>query len=52
MEILVNFSQVDHRSAHAGAMVNRGEKWVATKWMRKRRFIALNERPQTNAMQE
>ncbi len=44
--------QVDHRSAHAGAMVNRGEKWVATKWMRERRFIALTERSQTNAMQE
>lgn len=46
--------QVDHRSAHAGAMVNTGEKWVATKWMRERRFVssALNERLLMNTMRE
>ncbi|HEY1535975.1 MAG TPA: 2OG-Fe(II) oxygenase [Polyangiaceae bacterium] len=30
--------QVDHQSLHAGAPVHSGEKWVATKWMRQRRF--------------
>ncbi|MEI9937372.1 MAG: 2OG-Fe(II) oxygenase [Pseudomonadota bacterium] len=33
-------SQLDHRSLHAGAPVQRGEKWVATKWMRQRRFVS------------
>lgn len=27
------------RSLHAGAPVLQGEKWVATKWMRERRFV-------------
>jgi prolyl 4-hydroxylase len=31
--------QVDHKSVHAGAAVNEGEKWAVTKWMRERRFI-------------
>jgi prolyl 4-hydroxylase len=31
--------QVDPRSAHGGAPVVRGEKWIVTKWMRGRRFI-------------
>lgn len=31
--------QVDHKSVHAGAPVNIGEKWAVTKWMRERRFI-------------
>jgi prolyl 4-hydroxylase len=32
--------QVDPRSAHGGAPVSAGEKWIATKWMRARRFIS------------
>ncbi|MDH6166467.1 hypothetical protein M2282_001614 [Variovorax boronicumulans] len=31
---------VDARSLHASAAVIRGEKWVMTKWMRERRFVA------------
>jgi prolyl 4-hydroxylase len=31
--------RVDPRSLHASAPVTRGEKWVATKWMRQRRFV-------------
>jgi prolyl 4-hydroxylase len=31
--------QVDRRSLHAGCPVLRGEKWIATKWMRERRFV-------------
>lgn len=32
--------QVDHRSVHAGAAVDAGDKWVLTKWMRERRFVS------------
>jgi prolyl 4-hydroxylase len=32
--------QVDVSSAHGGAPVVRGEKWIATKWMRTRRFVS------------
>lgn len=32
--------QVDQLSLHAGAPVTLGEKWVATKWMRERRFVS------------
>ncbi len=32
--------QVDAASLHAGAPVTDGEKWVVTKWMRERRFVA------------
>jgi prolyl 4-hydroxylase len=35
--------QVDPRSAHGGAPVVRGEKWIVTKWMRSRRFIPAGE---------
>jgi len=35
--------QVDTASLHAGAPVKRGEKWVATKWMRSQRFVAAGE---------
>ena len=38
-----SLSQIDHASLHAGAPVLRGEKWVATKWMRQRRFVAAGE---------
>jgi prolyl 4-hydroxylase len=32
-------AQVDPLSQHAGCPVRRGEKWIATKWMRERRFV-------------
>ena len=32
--------RVDARSLHASAPVAQGEKWVVTKWMRQRRFVA------------
>ena len=32
--------QVDLKSAHGGAAVGRGEKWIVTKWMRTRRFLS------------
>jgi prolyl 4-hydroxylase len=32
--------QVDHATLHAGAAVELGEKWVLTKWMRARPFVA------------
>jgi prolyl 4-hydroxylase len=31
---------VDWRSLHAGSPVLAGEKWVASKWMRQRRFVS------------
>jgi prolyl 4-hydroxylase len=33
--------QLDLRSAHGGAPVIQGEKWIVTKWMRSRRFVPL-----------
>ncbi|MES2530330.1 MAG: 2OG-Fe(II) oxygenase, partial [Pseudomonadota bacterium] len=32
--------EVDHASLHASRAVLRGEKWVATKWMRARPFVS------------
>lgn len=32
--------ELDHASLHASQAVLRGEKWVATKWMRSRRFVS------------
>ena len=32
--------QLDPLSLHAGRPVSRGEKWIVTKWMRQRRFVA------------
>ncbi|AZG17340.1 2OG-Fe(II) oxygenase [Cupriavidus pauculus] len=32
--------QLDGRTLHAAAAVARGEKRVATKWMRQRRFVS------------
>lgn len=32
--------QVDQKSAHGGAPVGKGEKWIVTKWMRTRRFVS------------
>jgi prolyl 4-hydroxylase len=31
--------QVDHATLHGGNPVISGEKWLATKWMRERRFV-------------
>ncbi|TCK34658.1 prolyl 4-hydroxylase [Paraburkholderia sp. BL8N3] len=31
--------QSDHASVHAGSPVLAGEKWIATKWLRARRFV-------------
>ena len=35
--------QVDIRSAHGGAPVIRGEKWILTKWMRSRKFVPAGD---------
>ncbi|MGF6348495.1 2OG-Fe(II) oxygenase [Variovorax sp. W2I14] len=35
--------RVDARSLHASAPVTRGDKWVMTKWMRERRFVAADD---------
>lgn len=35
--------QVDVRSAHGGAPVIRGEKWIVTKWMRSRKFVPAGD---------
>jgi prolyl 4-hydroxylase len=32
--------QVDRRTLHAGQAVLRGEKWIATKWMREKTFVS------------
>jgi prolyl 4-hydroxylase len=32
--------ELDHATLHAGAPVGQGEKWVLTKWMRARPFVA------------
>ena len=37
--------QVDQLSLHAGAPVRHGEKWVATKWMRTRKFVPASGAP-------
>lgn len=37
-----SMQQLDHASLHASSAVESGEKWVATKWMRQRRFISTN----------
>lgn len=34
--------ELDHATLHAGAPVESGEKWVLTKWMRARPFIAAD----------
>jgi prolyl 4-hydroxylase len=35
--------QLDHASLHASNPVLSGEKWVATKWMRQRPFVAASQ---------
>jgi prolyl 4-hydroxylase len=35
-----SLNQLDHASLHASNPVTIGEKWVATKWMRQRRFVS------------
>jgi prolyl 4-hydroxylase len=42
--------RVDARSLHASAAVTRGEKWVMTKWMRERRFVAAGEAAASRGM--
>jgi prolyl 4-hydroxylase len=37
--------QVDLRSAHGGAPVVAGEKWIVTKWMRSRQFVPAAPAP-------
>lgn len=34
--------QVDPLTLHGGAPVLRGEKWIATKWMRRNRYVAAS----------
>jgi prolyl 4-hydroxylase len=34
------FGELDHASVHASHAVEQGEKWVATKWVRERPFVA------------
>lgn len=41
-EYFNSFKQLDLKSVHAGAPVKAGEKWIATKWMREKRFIVSN----------
>lgn len=35
-----SYGELDHASLHASSAVTRGEKWVATKWMRERVFVS------------
>ncbi|VTU34393.1 hypothetical protein SRS16CHR_05479 [Variovorax sp. SRS16] len=35
-----SLDQLDHASLHGSSAVVRGEKWVATKWMRQRPFVS------------
>jgi prolyl 4-hydroxylase len=35
-----SLGELDHASLHASRAVQRGEKWVATKWMRARPFVS------------
>ena len=41
--------QTDVKTAHGGAPVGKGEKWIVTKWMRTRRFVSapLNRIPKS-----
>ncbi|WP_085316438.1 2OG-Fe(II) oxygenase [Derxia lacustris] len=38
-ESLDDQEQVDPRTLHGGAPVGKGEKWIATKWMRERAYV-------------
>jgi prolyl 4-hydroxylase len=31
--------QLDRRTLHGGNPVGRGEKWIATKWLRERAYV-------------
>lgn len=42
--------QLDGKTLHAAVPVARGEKWVATKWMRQRRFVSAAEDAQIASM--
>jgi len=35
--------RLDGKTRHTAAEVLRGDKWVATKWMRHRRFVVAGE---------
>jgi prolyl 4-hydroxylase len=35
-----SLGQVDPQTLHGGLPVRKGEKWIATKWMRQRRYVA------------
>jgi prolyl 4-hydroxylase len=37
-----SLGEVDHASLHSSNPVERGEKWVATKWMRARPFVSAD----------
>lgn len=39
------FGELDHASLHASNAVQRGEKWVATQWMRARPFVSARDAP-------
>ncbi|PLQ00084.1 2OG-Fe(II) oxygenase [Cupriavidus pauculus] len=41
---------LDGKTLHAAAPVAQGEKWVATKWMRQRRFVSAAEETQIASM--
>jgi prolyl 4-hydroxylase len=38
-----SLQELDHASLHASSPVLRGEKWVATKWMRQRPFVSATD---------
>lgn len=39
-------NQIDPMTLHAGAPVNRGEKWIVTKWMRQRSYGTVPAAPE------
>jgi prolyl 4-hydroxylase len=44
--------QVDDATVHGSNPVVRGEKWVMTKWMRQKRFVAAGEAPSEGMQRE
>jgi prolyl 4-hydroxylase len=42
--------RLDGKTLHAAAEVLRGEKWVATKWMRQRRFVIADAEERVGMM--
>jgi prolyl 4-hydroxylase len=45
-----SLQQLDPASLHGSSAVLRGEKWVATKWMRQRHFVSAGQVPAPAAM--